>query len=335
MKKSKKFYDVQKAYDNGVTGLLMGGEIREEGLFREKDVLAENYSEPLLSGKNEIKKVETISGACGSGIDIYQLEFKDATIYLSKGEYVAGLVGESEDKENTKEYKTVRFWYLCAECGDYGKAVKENFMLDRCDVKCVSLDEGRNDGHVKFASESLSVIRGLLGFIPEYFLFGQAIAIPDSLKTNEDYCSAWAYAYMFESVDKPECNEEELKRRFKNVLLYPQNRAKHLANEHKAKYQMYLERSESLSNAMKFLEDHSEEYMYLVVDNSKCGKGEAYDSERQEVLKTFISLKEAYAFAKTQPKKTAIEIEQWDGTGNTFIQSFTIKEAETAVVDYK
>ncbi len=84
----KRYFDVQKAYDNGETYLLMGGMINEDGLFREKDILEGDFTTPLLVGKNEIKDMKYING-------YPMLEFEEGiTLILSEDEYKAGLVEE-------------------------------------------------------------------------------------------------------------------------------------------------------------------------------------------------------------------------------------------------
>lgn len=63
---------------------------------------------------------------------------------------------------------------------------------------------------------------------------------------------------------------------------------------------------------------------FIVVDNSKCGKGDAYDSKYQQVLERFDSLEAAVKWAnKNTAGKRDIEIEEWDG--ENFVASFNKK----------
>jgi len=85
-----KIYDIKKAYDNGIENLYMGGEFQEENFFREKDVLEEDYSNPVLSGIIEITSIEKENN------NIYSVKFNGGCLLLTEEEFNAGLIIKGE-----------------------------------------------------------------------------------------------------------------------------------------------------------------------------------------------------------------------------------------------
>ena len=84
-------FDIQKAYESGVTSLLMGGEIVNNCIFREKDVLADDYSMPFLSGKPQIVSKQECETYFSGTKKVILLRFQNnARLFLTKEEYEAG-----------------------------------------------------------------------------------------------------------------------------------------------------------------------------------------------------------------------------------------------------
>lgn len=61
VKTVKPFFSPEKAEENGITGLYLGGEIINGQVFREKDVLEDDYSSPLLYEDTEIDSISPVS----------------------------------------------------------------------------------------------------------------------------------------------------------------------------------------------------------------------------------------------------------------------------------
>lgn len=62
---------------------------------------------------------------------------------------------------------------------------------------------------------------------------------------------------------------------------------------------------------------------YLVMDNSKAGRGELFSSKRQICISSFDSVKDAVAWVKGNAAgKRNLEIEAWDGKAGAYITSY-------------
>ena len=62
---------------------------------------------------------------------------------------------------------------------------------------------------------------------------------------------------------------------------------------------------------------------YLVMDNSKAGRGDSFSSERQICVSSFDSVKDAVDWVKGNAAgKRNLEIEAWDGKAGAYITSY-------------
>lgn len=82
-----KYLDLQKMYDEGIESLYMGGEIDNGSYYREKDVLEEDYSDPLLTGIVKIDAEDKMRGT-----DLYFVRCGDVVITLNEKEYKTGVI---------------------------------------------------------------------------------------------------------------------------------------------------------------------------------------------------------------------------------------------------
>lgn len=87
----KKYIDFQKMYDKGITDLYMGGEVENDSYFSSRQVLEEDYSEPVFQGKCEILRERKLDKKFH--IVVFTDEI-DGSIALTNEEYNAGLVTE-------------------------------------------------------------------------------------------------------------------------------------------------------------------------------------------------------------------------------------------------
>ena len=86
----RQFIDFKKMYDAGIVGLKnTGGEILEDRYYREKDVMEGDYSNPIHTGKCELKEVKPMAQ------DQFIICFVNGDmLIMTKDEYKAGLVKE-------------------------------------------------------------------------------------------------------------------------------------------------------------------------------------------------------------------------------------------------
>lgn len=84
-----KYLDLQKMYDEGIESLYMGGEIENGSYYREKDVLEEDYSDPLLTGIVKIDAEDKMSGT-----DLHFVRCGDVVVALNEEEYKTGVVAK-------------------------------------------------------------------------------------------------------------------------------------------------------------------------------------------------------------------------------------------------
>ncbi len=79
--------DFKKMYDAGLTDLYFGGEVDANGnYFRSKDVLEEDYSDPLMNGRCKIASVKTDANC-------HYIHFINGCgVVLSDDEFQAGYV---------------------------------------------------------------------------------------------------------------------------------------------------------------------------------------------------------------------------------------------------
>lgn len=86
------FYDIENAYKNGIEYLYMGGKFQDNCFYREKDILEDDYSEPVHIGKCEIEKIEDCNNS--SDIKLVKVIFvnNQGGLILTEDELNAGLI---------------------------------------------------------------------------------------------------------------------------------------------------------------------------------------------------------------------------------------------------
>lgn len=84
------YYDIGLAYNNGIKSLYMGGEFLNNNFFREKDILENDYSEPILQGKNEIEEIKNCS--ISSSVELFLVQFSNGKLFLTQNELEAGFI---------------------------------------------------------------------------------------------------------------------------------------------------------------------------------------------------------------------------------------------------
>ena len=89
---TKFYYSFSKAFVNGITALHMGGEIVGDQLFREKDVLEDDYSCPILEGTCLVEEDKIVDKYHYLTLTKNGLSSK---VVMTGKEFIAGLVGVS------------------------------------------------------------------------------------------------------------------------------------------------------------------------------------------------------------------------------------------------
>ncbi len=85
-----KIYDIERAYNNGIEDLHMGGLFQNECFFREKDVLEDNYSNPIFYGRKEI--IDIKDATVNPEVKLFNITFNDGSLLLTEEELNAGLI---------------------------------------------------------------------------------------------------------------------------------------------------------------------------------------------------------------------------------------------------
>ena len=91
------FYDIEKAYKNGISYLHMGGEFQDNCFYREKDILEDDYSTPTLIGKFEIEYIKDCTISSESKLFLVVFAKNEGKLFLTDEELNAGLI-ESEGR---------------------------------------------------------------------------------------------------------------------------------------------------------------------------------------------------------------------------------------------